>query len=193
MTPGKVVAAASHDDLRTLETLLSEGADANEQDEQGWTPLNWAAGRGDLDAVELLLAHGADVALTGRDRRTPLMIARAASRHQVAAVLADAEKRAGIWVDPRDARPFCRAYYLRDLRRFAGWSESRINWQEPAAAGPQAGELELTDDEIVYLHQDLTVTRSMWHGESVLLDRSTPEWERFCACELEFAVPEDFG
>jgi len=191
MTSGKVVAAAGHGDLRTLEALLSEGADANEQDEQGWTPLNWAAGRGDLEAVELLLAHGADVALAGRDRRTPLMIARAASRREVAAVLAGAEKRAGTWVDPRDSRPFCRAYYLRDLRRFAGWSESRLDRQEPAAAEAHASEPRLADDEIVYLHQDLTVTRSMWHGEDVLRDRRTPEWERFCARELEFAVPED--
>jgi len=186
----KVIQAAKDGAVEAMAGLLSEGADVNEQDEQGWTPLNWAAGRGDVAAVELLLAQGADVALTGRDRRTPLMIAKAAGHREVAAILTEAEKRAGTWVDPRATRPYCRAYYLRDLRRFPAWSESRLNWREPAS-GNNGAEASLTDDDIVYLHQDFTVTKSMWHGESSIFTSGAPEWKEFCENDLGFAVPED--
>ena len=62
----RVIEAVKNCDLETLKDLLEERADVNEQDEQGWTALNWAAGRGDAQAVSLLLEHGADVARTGR-------------------------------------------------------------------------------------------------------------------------------
>src|SRR5215472_9353557 len=29
----------------------------------------------------------------------------------------------------RPERKYCKAFYLRDLRRYAGWTESRINWK----------------------------------------------------------------
>ncbi|MFD0385167.1 hypothetical protein ACFQ2B_31805 [Streptomyces stramineus] len=45
---------------------------------------------------------------------------------------------------------------------------------------------------MLYLHHDLTVTRSLWHGEDVVFDAVTPEWERFCRETLAFAVPDDF-
>lgn len=47
---------------RTEDISLSilGGADLNAANENGWTPLMFAASRGDLDAVNLLLAYGAD-------------------------------------------------------------------------------------------------------------------------------------
>ena len=190
MSEHQVIEAVKTGEVKGLKNLLAGGADSNEQDEQGWTPLGWAAGRGDADAVELLLAHGADIALAGRDRRTPLMIAKAASRKAVAAILTAAEQQAGVWVDPRETRPYCRAYYLRDLRRFPSWSERRVNWQA-SPAGEAAAEVALTGDDIVYLHQDFVVTRSMWHEESVIFSERTPEWREFCGKELDFSMPED--
>lgn len=71
MSEGKVIAAVVAGDARVLADLLTAGGDVDEQDEQGWTPLAWPAGRGDTEAVKLLLAHGGDVTLTGRDNRTP--------------------------------------------------------------------------------------------------------------------------
>jgi hypothetical protein len=188
----KVIEAIKAGDATALKGLLAAGANVNEQDEHGWTPLNWAAGRGDVEAIELLLARGADVALVGRDRRTPLAIAKAASQGAAAALLAEAEKRLGLWVDPRGARLYCRAYYLRDMRRFPQWSEGCVNWQETStAAGGNVGEVPPTGDEVVYLHLDLTVTKSLWHDESVIFSQRTPEWEEFCDQDLGFAVPDD--
>ena len=177
MNETKLIEAAKSGDIRALRSLLAGGAEVNEQDEQGWTPLNWAAGRGDAEAVEVLVAHGADLAARGRDRRTPLMIAKAAGRQEVVAMLTEAEKKAEIWIDPRRTRPYCRAYYLEDLRRFPAFAER--------------GGAEASEREVVYLHQDFTVTRSMWHGENVIFESRDPEWEAFCGGELGFAIPDD--
>jgi ankyrin repeat protein len=35
--------------------MIEAGAEINQQDKQGWTPLNWAAGSGRLEIVDLLL------------------------------------------------------------------------------------------------------------------------------------------
>jgi uncharacterized protein len=190
----KTIEAVVNGDARALKDLLAAGANVNEQDEQGWTPLNWAVGRGDVEAVRLLLDHGADVTLTGRDNRTPLMIAKAAARKEIAEMLREAEAAQGVWIDPRETQPYCRAYYLGQLRKFDGWSEGRINWTEESSTlggnhKPEA--IPLTDEDVVYLHQDFTVTKSMWHDESVIANQVTPEWEEFCKRELQFAVPED--
>lgn len=182
-----VIEAAKSEDFRALEGLLANGAHVNEQDELGWTPLCWAAGRGDAEMIKVLLEHGADVSLVGRDRRTPRMIAKAADRGEAAELLAQAEKERGLWVDPRERQAYCRAYYLKSLRRFPGWAESRMRGSARAGSGLGT----LADEDIVYLHQDLTVTRSMWRSEGVVFDQVTPEWRTFCEKELEFQIPED--
>src|ERR1044072_9826737 len=74
-----------------VEAALNAGADVNQQDEQGWTPLNWAAGKGNAEIVSLLLNRGADVFQTGRDKRTPYKIALAAKHPDVARLLKEAE------------------------------------------------------------------------------------------------------
>ena len=170
----KLLEAVKAGDIDEVRRLTGRGMSVDVADDAGWTPIAYAAGRGDVSMVTFLLEHGADIERTGRDRRTPLMIARAARRNEVVERLVAAERAAGVWEDPR-TRPFCKAYYLEDLREFEGWPES-----EPAS-----------DRSIVYLHQDLTVTRSMWHAEDVVFDQGGPEWETFCRDTLAFEVPED--
>lgn len=189
----ELIAAVQEGNAARVRELLNAGADLHQQDDQGWTPLNWAAGRGDVGLVRLLLDEGADITKTGRDLRTPLMIAKAAGRDEVAAILTEAEKEKGVWQDPRETRPYCKAYYLRALRRFEGWGEEHAATATEESGSGDAGEAagRLTSDSIVYVHQDFTVTRSMWHGEAVVFDDVTPEWKGFCEEVLEFAVPED--
>jgi uncharacterized protein len=74
-------------------------------------------------------------------------------------------------------RRYCKAYHLRDLKPFPGFSNSAL----------------LADDDIVYVHQDFTVTESMWHGESVIFHQVTPEWRRFCEETLQFRIPDDLA
>lgn len=192
----ELVSAVKESDIGKARELCDAGADVHQQDENGWTSLNWAAGQGNAELVRLLLDRGADVTKTGRDNRTPLMIAKAAGRKEVAEILTEAEKEKGVWEDPRETRPYCKAYYLKDLRRFDAWREKEAavgGGDGPAAAAEDDGQDSgpLTDESIVYLHQDFTVSRSMWHGEDVISDEVTPDWRVFCERELEFEIPED--
>lgn len=179
MGENKVIPAVRARDLDALHRLIAEGADVVERDEHEWTPLAWAAGLGDVDAVRALIAAGADVTATGRDNRTPLMIARAARRDEVVEILTEAEQKAGVWKDPLETVQYCKAYLVRELRGFSLYANG---------SGPLAA---LGDEDIVYLHQDHTVTSSMWHGEDILIGDVTPDWKEFCVSSLGFAVPPD--
>jgi len=178
-----LIEAVKNGDLDGVRAELEGGADVNAAgSEQEWTPLNFAAGKGDLALVELLVESGADVFKTGRDNRTPYKIAVAAGHADVARALADAEAKAGgdteqISSRASETRPYCKAYYLKDLRAFDGWP---------------GGDDDLGDEDVVFIHQDLTVTRSMFHGEDVLLQDVTSEWEAFATGRLAFKVPDDF-
>jgi hypothetical protein len=63
---------------------------------------------------------------------------------------------------------------VSDLRAFPSFTETQ----------------QLADDDVVFLHQDYTVTRSIWAGEDVLFDNVTDEWKNFCNTELRFVVPD---
>src|SRR5262245_35504707 len=195
MSDLQLIEAAKNADIAAVKELLASGADVNQQDEKGWTPLNWAAGKGALDIVKLLIDGGAELFKVGRDQRTPYMIALAAGRVEVVKYLRQAEDNHPGEKPERPQRPYCKAYHLKDLRKFAGWSEDRINWkekrQERGKDEDGANAQALADDDVVFIHQDLTVTQSMWHSENVIFNRVAPDWEEFCATVLKFRVPDD--
>jgi hypothetical protein len=190
-----LIDAAKAGDVAAVQNFLNSGADVNQGDEQGWTLLNFAAGKGHLDLVKFLVERGADPFKVGRDRRTPYMIALAAGRVEVVKYLREAEDK----TDPEKAKSFrperkyCKAYHLNDLRAFSNWSESRINWKDKrdqAQAGEQ-GTGDFTDEKIVFIHQDFTVTESIWHEENVIFNEVSDQWREFCATALSFKVPTD--
>ncbi len=195
MSDGALIAAVKAGDKQKVEAEIAAGADVNAPgSEQEWTALNFAAGKGDLAMVELLVKAGADVFKTGRDNRTPYKIAVAAGRAPVARYLASAEAAAGgdtqkISSRESETRPYCKAYQLKELRRYQKWAEGKTNWKAPADEASAAG---FSDDDIVFLHQDLTVTQSMFHGENVIMGDVTPQWRAFCSDVLGFKVPDDF-
>jgi|SRR5215216_1380076 len=188
----QLIDAVKTGQLAKVEEALNAGADIHEQDEQGWTPLNWAAGKGSVEIVSLLLDHGADVFRTGRDQRTPYKIALAAKHTDVARLLKKAEQAVNGTSNGSTSRDYARAYLLGELRKFSDWHEEKINWKETVPAGENGNSREFSDDDVVFLQQDFTVTELIWPGENVIFNRITPEWVDFCTRELQFKVPDDF-
>jgi len=186
MEANSLINAAKAGDLSRVESELKSGTPVDVTDEQGWTALSHAAGKGALDLIKLLVNSGADVFKTGRDNRTPYLIALAAGRADAAKFLRDVENA----VDPeraksiRPPRPYCKAYHLRDLRAYEAWPAIEARWSSGDSG-------ESTGDRIVFLHQDFTVTESMWHNEGVIFDQVSPEWQNFCEQTLGFKVPDD--
>ena len=79
--------AAAAGETAIVETLLRSGAEANVQQEGGWTPLHSAALSGNAEMARSLLSFGADASIRADDGRTPLEMAEARDRREVAALL----------------------------------------------------------------------------------------------------------
>jgi len=186
MSQVELIEAIKSGNAASVKELIDNGVQLDQQDKQGWTPLNWAAGSGQLEIVDLLLQHGADPLAVGRDLRTPQMIALAAGHAEVVKRLREAEAKAG--ATESSERKYCTAYHLGDLRRYSAWSENKpVNEDKSAENGSVQ---EPADNDVVFLHQDYTVTKSMWAGEDVIFDNVTDQWKEFCVTQLQFAVPD---
>lgn len=61
---GPVNLAASSGYPEAVRLLVRHGADVNERDGSGWTPLMWAVNCANLPLVSFLLSHGADIEAT---------------------------------------------------------------------------------------------------------------------------------
>lgn len=190
LTNTPLIEAVRSGEASKVKDLINSGADVNQPGEQGWTPLNWAAGKGYLEITTLLVENGADVFKTGRDQRTPYMIALAAGHAGVVQFLGQAEDSVKGEKPGRLQRVYCKAYHVQDFRRFADWKESRINWKTTDDADKGA-DAEFADDDIFFIHQDYVVTESIWANENVIFNNVTPEWQDFCHSVLGFKVPDD--
>jgi len=191
MSDLQLIEAVKANNLAAVERLIQSGADLNQQDEHGWTPLNWAAGKGDIETIRLLIEKGADVFKVGADQRTPYLIALAAGHAEAVELLREAEEKT---VDSRSSRTekkYCKAYYLSALRGFPDWTESKINWKEKTDQSGAEENRGFSEDDIIFIHQDFTVTQSIWHNENVIFDQVTPEWKEFCSGALKFKAPDD--
>jgi hypothetical protein len=63
--------------------MLVEGADVNEQDLEGATPLHWAADRGTVGVAAFLLEHAADVSIVDKSGMTALHYAACSGQQEV--------------------------------------------------------------------------------------------------------------
>ncbi|KAL3160023.1 hypothetical protein ABBQ38_010409 [Trebouxia sp. C0009 RCD-2024] len=87
---GSLHIRASVDDASGVEQMLKTGAQVDQRDDQGCTPLHWAADRGSQQVIKTLLAHGADVNAADIDGQTPLQYAWLCDNQQVYAQLVQA-------------------------------------------------------------------------------------------------------
>ena len=105
-----------------LTVLIEGGADPDELDDNGLTPLYWAAHGDNVEAVYILITAGADPSIRDENGRTPLhwVTFRRGCNHQAFRVLveagadANAQDRFG-WT----AR--LRPSFDPDYRRWGGW------------------------------------------------------------------------
>lgn len=192
MSDLKLIEAVKAGNSYAVTELIDSGVDVNQQDEHGWTPLNWAAGKGDTTILRSLLDRGADPSKVGRDERTPYMIALAAGQAEAARLLREAEAKSGTIQKNHAERPYCKAVVLKLARQYPAWAESRINWKQSQDEETAEGSSDtLSEDDVVFIHRDLTVTQSMWPGENVIFNQVTPEWEKYCREALKFNPPDD--
>jgi len=175
MSEIKLIEAAKNGDINSIEALLDNGENIEQKDDYGWTALNWAAGQGHTDIIGKLLESGADITNVGRDKRTALQIALAAGHVESASALQQAARQACIDLN-ETTRPYCKAYILANLKQFPDW---------PIDA------TDLTDDMVVFLHQDFSVSRSIVAGKEPIFDKPSAAWEVFCTDQLGFKVPTD--
>ncbi|XP_026290950.1 ankyrin repeat family A protein 2 [Frankliniella occidentalis] len=69
------------------EAELEQESKTDSPDENGLTPLMWAAAYGQLSTVQLFLKHGAQIDKLGPEGETPLLLAAAAGHHDVVRLL----------------------------------------------------------------------------------------------------------
>jgi hypothetical protein len=89
---------------------------------------------------------------------------------------------------------YCRAYYVKEFRRFSGWKEDLSDlrqeslWQGGTRVDGKRNQL--ADDDVLYLHEGLTVTDGIFCGEHVVFAGTGEAWAKFCLEELGFSVPD---
>jgi hypothetical protein len=85
------------------------------------------------------------------------------------------------------ASRYCKAYPIEEVARFAPIASRLTDWQQraPAAADDQS-----LLRKYVFVHDDLTVSGTIWLDEEPLFAEHTPEWIAFCTGVLAFSVPD---
>ncbi len=88
---------------------------------------------------------------------------------------------------------YCKAYSLKKLREFDGWTEQVENARKEKQKGADGKEVEvtrvLTDDDYVYLQENHVVTDGIFKDENIIFDQVTPEWIAYCHDILQFEIP----
>ena len=80
--------AAEKGNIEAVKKTLADGADVNAKDDNGWTPLHWAATSFDKEVSEYLITMGADVnAAETVSGMTPLHFAAAGDQKEIVELL----------------------------------------------------------------------------------------------------------
>jgi len=78
---------------------------------------------------------------------------------------------------------YCKAYRFGELRRFHGFPTELLVDQDART---------LTDDDVVFLHPNFCVTRSVFLPRRIERTASS-EWIEFCKQQLKFEIPPDLA
>ena len=80
---------------------------------------------------------------------------------------------------------YCKAYPINRFREFRDWAENSANARHQDDS-PRL----LTDEDFLYLQQNLVVTDGIFLDENVIFDHVSPEWAEFCKHILKFEPPD---
>ena len=89
---------------------------------------------------------------------------------------------------------YCKAYYVSSFRGYSNWTENHENLRKTKEEidGQQVkAPRELTDEDILYLQENFTVTDGIFLDQNIVFDNVTPEWQEFCTKTLGFELPEE--
>ncbi|MHC4458074.1 MAG: ankyrin repeat domain-containing protein [Planctomycetota bacterium] len=107
--------SAAYVDKQTVQLLIDLGADVNQRDKRGMSPLDEAALHGNTNVLQLLLDHDADVNASGEYGSTPLHYTGHRGEAEAAKLLI--EKGAEIDVKAKNGdTPLCRAIRSSQLK-----------------------------------------------------------------------------
>ena len=70
-----LIIAAGNSYIDTVKVLLTNGADVNSADNDGWTSLMYAANNGDIELAKVLIENKANVNAKSYEEKTPLLYA----------------------------------------------------------------------------------------------------------------------
>lgn len=87
----------------------------------------------------------------------------------------------------REIGGYCKAYLVDDCRKYPQWVEVVAPVEAEAANGDQ----KLSDDDLLFLHENFKLTRGIYMNEDIVFDRVTPEWIEFCTNTLNFKPPSE--
>ncbi|MBI3441067.1 MAG: ankyrin repeat domain-containing protein [Proteobacteria bacterium] len=99
-------------DVEAVKTVLRKGANLDEQDEEGFTALLWAACLGHTEVVRLLISEGAAIDVKDNDGRTALIWAAWNRQTECARLLID---RGGAVVNIRDKQGWTALMYAANV------------------------------------------------------------------------------
>ncbi len=86
----KLFKAVKKGKITALNRMIKQGIDVNMKDEDGWTPLMYAAANNDTKIAQVLLKAGANVEARDKDGRTALIYAAAKNNIEVTKILLEA-------------------------------------------------------------------------------------------------------
>jgi hypothetical protein len=87
---------------------------------------------------------------------------------------------------------YCKAYPVSKLRQFPRWTENveNLRKEKKQINGKEEDvERELTDNDFLYLQENLIVTDGIYVDEHIIFNNPTPEWRDFCHETLGFSIP----
>ncbi|NXH30752.1 MYPT2 phosphatase, partial [Myiagra hebetior] len=116
--------ACIDENLDMVKFLVENGADVNQQDNEGWTPLHAVASCGYLNIAEFLISHGANVAAVNSEGEVPSDIAEEAAMKDL---LLEQVKKQGVDLDLsrkeeeqqmlQDARQWLNSGRIEDIKQ----------------------------------------------------------------------------